>query len=267
MAVTPNNAIEERRREIQNRRKAQKAKRRKAALKRFFVFLCIVAVITLAILSLTVFFPVEKITVESKSSAYTNEQIIKASGIEKGKNLWMTGFNAEDNIPVKLPFIAEAEVIRKFPSTIIIKTKPAKAVYALSNKKDYYICDGDYKVLEIKKELNDGLILISGAQVNKTKVGNRASFADDKKQETLERIFALLTEKKINVNSVDIAELMEMKVRVEGKFDVHFGSSAHLDLKIAHLAGMLKKVDKDVRGSIDLSEYTPENDRGLLTRE
>ena len=67
MAVTPNDAIEERRREIQNRRKAQKAKHRKAALKRFFVFLCIVAVITLAILSLTVFFPVEKITVESKT--------------------------------------------------------------------------------------------------------------------------------------------------------------------------------------------------------
>ncbi len=267
MAVTPNDAIEERRRAIQNRRKAQKAKRRKAAFKRFLIFLSIATVVTLAILSLTVFFPAKKIIVESKNSAYSSEQIIKASGIEKGKNLWMTGFYAEDDIPVKLPFIAEAEVIRKFPSTIVIKTTPAKAVYAIKVKNDYYICDVGYKVLETKKELEKGLILISGAEVNKTKVGNKASFANTKKQDMLVKIFSLLKEKSITVNSVDVTELMEITVRVEDKFDVALGSSAHLNLKIAHLAGMLNEVDEDVRGSIDLSEYTPENGRGILTRE
>lgn len=267
MAVTPNDAIEERRREIQKRRKAQKARRRKAALKRFLIFLCIVAVITLAVLSLTVFFPVEKITVESKESVYTNEQIIKASGIKKGENLWMTGFNAEKDIPIKLPFIAQAEVKRKFPSSIVIKTTPAKAVYNIVAKNDYYVCDGEYKVLEITKEPNASLMLISGVDINKPKAGNKVSFTDAKKQELLQKLFGLLTDKSIKVNSVDITELMEIKIRVENRFNVELGSSAHIDLKIAHLAGMLKEVDEDVIGSIDLTEYTPENGRGILTRE
>ena len=267
MAITSNNAIEERRREIQKRRKEQKIKRRKAAAKRFLIFLCVVAVITLAILSLTVFFPVEKITVASNNSPYSSEEIIKASGVQKGKNLWMTGFNAEEEIPVKLPFIAEATVQRKFPSSIIIKATVAKPVYLIQTKNEYYVCDAEFKVLEIKKEPSEGLVTISGIEVSKTKVGNKATFKDEPKYEMLKTIFANLKEKSITVNSADVTELMEMTVRVENRFNVHLGSSAYLDLKIAHLAGMLKEVDEDIVGSIDLSDYSPENDRGILTRE
>ena len=267
MAVTPNDAIEERRREIQKKRKAQRAKRRKAALKRFLVFLCIVAVITLAVLSLTVFFPVERIIVEAENSIYSSEQIIKASGIKKGENLWMTGLNAEDEIPTKLPFVAGAEVKRKFPSSIIIKTTPAKPAYNVMVGTDYYVCDSNYKVLEITKDPDANVLLITGAEPKKVKAGNVITFANEKKQGLLENIFSLLKSKNIKANFLDVTELMEIKLRVENRFDVELGSSAYLDLKIAHLAGMLKEVDSDIEGSIDLSEYTPENGRGILTRE
>ena len=79
--------------------------------------------------------------------------------------------------------------------------------------------------------------------------------------------FELLNGKKVKINSVDVSEVMEITVRVEDRFNVYLGSSAHIDLKISHLAGMLKEVDADTIGSIDLSEYTPENGRGILTRE
>jgi len=229
--------------------------------------LCIVAVIVLVILSLTVFFPVEKITVDSGNTIYTSEQIIKASGIKKGENLWMTGFDAEENIPVKLPFISEAVVERKFPSSIVIKTKPAKAVYCFKVKNEFYLCDNQYKVLAVKKERDESLTLISGSDVNQTKVGNLLSFTNDKKRNMLEKIFSLLSEKKIKLNSVDITELLEINIRVENRFTVHLGSSANFDSKISHLAGMLQKAYADVKGSIDLSDYTPENGSGILTRE
>lgn len=267
MAVTPNDAIEERRREIQNRRKSQKAKRRKAALKRFLIFLCILAAMVLVMLSLTVFFPIEKIIVNSTNSIYSSEQIIKASGIKKGENLWMSGLNAEKDITTKLPFVAQAEITRKFPSSIIIKTKSAKAVYLLNLKNDYYVCDSEYKVLKVDKEIDDTLILISGVEFIKTKVGNKVSFSNAKKREILEKIFALLNEKNIKVNSVDVTETMEITIRVENRFNVYLGSSAYIDLKISHLSGMLQEVDDDVCGSINLIEYTPENSRGILTRE
>ncbi len=267
VSVTSNDAVEARRREIQKRRKEQKLKRKKAALKRFFIFLCILLVITLAVLSLTVFFPVTKITVDNNTTIYTTEQIIKASGVQKGKNLWMTGFGAEGELPEKLPYISEVDVQRKFPSSIIIKAKPAKAVYSINNKKEYYICDADYKVLEIKKATDTKLISVLGIESNKTKAGNKVSFKDEQKMEILKSVFDGLEQKSITPNSIDLTEPMEIKVRVENRFNVYLGSSAYLEQKIAHLAGMINQSEKDVVGSIDLSDYSPENNRGILTRE
>lgn len=267
MSITSNDAVEERRREIQRRRKEQKLKRKKAALKRFFIFLCIVLVLTLAVLSLTVFFPVTKITVEKNNTIYTNEQIIKVSGVQKNKNLWMTGFGAEGDIPVKLPYISEADLQRKFPSSIIIKVKPAKAVYSVNNKKEYYICDADYKVLEVKKEADIKLISVIGIETDKAKAGNKVAFKDEQKIEILKSVFEGLKQKSIMPNSLDLTEPMEIKVRVENRFNVYLGSSAYLEQKIAHLAGMINQSEKDVVGSIDLSDYSPENNRGILTRE
>ena len=267
MAVTPNNAIEERRREIERKRKAKKAKRRRLAFKRFLIFLCVVAVVTLVILSLTVFFPTQKITVISEGVSYTDEQIIKASGVKKGKNLWMTGFSAEDDLPVKLPLIKKADVQRKLPANIIIKATPAKAEYCFLIGKDYYICDENYKVLEIKKEQDESLILVLGSDAKKTKAGNTILFEDSKKQETVEKIFTSFKAKSIVVNSVDITKLVDMKINVEGRLKVRLGSMAHFESKLAHLKEMVKNSQKDVKASIDLSEYTPENGRAILKRE
>jgi cell division protein FtsQ len=267
MAVTPNNAIEERRREIEMKRKAKRAKQRKAALKRFFIFLCIAAVITLVILSFTVFFPVQKITVVSGSAVYTNQEIIKASGVKVGENLWMTGFSAEKDMPVKLPYVEKAEVQRKFPSTVVIKTTPAKAEYCFFVEKDFYICDKNYKVLEVKKEQDKNLVSVLGTDAQKTKAGRKISFTDPKKQETVEKIFAALKERSIAVNSVDVTKVVDIKFSIEGRLNVSFGSMAHFDSKLAHLAEMVKNSQKDVKASIDLSEYTPENGRAILKRE
>ena len=267
MAITSNDAIEERRKEIQRRRKEQKLKRKKAAVRRLVIFVCILMVITLALLSLTVFFPVTKITVENNNTVYSAEQIIKASGVEKGKNLWMTGFNAEKDIPLKLPFISEAKVQRKFPSTVIITPTPAKAVYSVQYKNEYYLCDEEYKLLEIKKETDKNLISVVGIEPEKTKVGNKVVFKDEEKLKMLTVIIDGLKQKSITLNSLDVTELMEIMVRVESRFNVYFGSSAYLDMKIAHLSGMIKESEKDVVGSIDLTDYTPENGKGILTRE
>ena len=267
MAVTPNSAIEERRREIEKRRMAKRRKRRKAALKRLSIFLCILSVVTLVILSLTVFFPVEKITVESKDSIYTDEQIIKASGVKKGENLWMTGSSAEEDIPVKLPYIESAEVTRKFPSSIIIKTKSAKAEYCFAIKSTFYICDKNYKVLEIKKKQDKKLILISGADIKNAKAGQTVTFADSKKKEAIGKIFSALKEKSIKLNSVDVTEIMDIQFRVENRMNVDLGSMAHFDGKISQLSEIVKNSEKDVQTTLNLDDYDPENPKSVLEKE
>lgn len=267
MAITSNDAIEERRKEIQRRRKEQKLKRKKAAVRRLLILLSVLLVIILAILSLTVFFPVAKIMVENNNTIYTSEQIINASGAKKGKNLWMTGFNAEKDIPVKLPYVSEVKVKRSLSSTIVITATPAKAVYSVQNKNEHYICDGEYKLLEIKNQAEQDLIALVGIEPQKTKAGSKVAFNDEEKFNAINNLLSALEQKSITPNLIDVSELMEIKIRVENRFNVQLGSSAYLNMKISHLAGMLKGTDKDIVGSIDLTDYTPENGKGILTRE
>ncbi len=267
MANIDENALEERRRAIQNKRKAAKLRRRKILFKRLLIFVCVLAVITVAILSLTVFFPVEKITVDAQNSKYTSEQIIEASGIKKGENLWMTGLNAEENIPKNLPFISKAKIERRLPANIIIKTETAKAAYCFRYNKVFFLCDGEYKVLEKVKKSNSKLVLIVGAEVKEQNAGEKLLFENEDKQDLLETLLSLLNSKNIKINSVDITNNVDIKIRVEDRFNVLLGSSVHLEAKMYHLEGMLKNVDADTKGSIDLSDYTPENHRGILKRE
>ncbi|MEE1026915.1 MAG: FtsQ-type POTRA domain-containing protein [Acutalibacteraceae bacterium] len=267
MANINDSALEERRRAIQNKRKAAKLRRRKILLKRLLVLLCILAVITVAILSITVFFPIEKITVDAKTDKYTPEEIIKASGIEKGQNLWMAGLNAEEDIPKKLPLISKATIKRKLPANIIIQTENAKAVYCFKNNKVFFICDAEYKILEKVKKSNNKLIGIVGAEIGDNKAGEKLVFKSEDKQELLKTLLSLLKNKNIKISSVDITNNVDIKIGVEKRLNILLGSSVYLEAKIAHLAGMLEKVDKDTKGSIDLSDYTPENHRGILKRE
>ena len=121
-------AFEARKREIANKRKAAKKKRKKSFLKKLCVFFLIVAIIVMVVLSLTIFFPVKSIVVRG-NTLYSKEEIIKASGIEKNKNLWLTGSDAEENIPVKLPSISNAKISRKLPGNIIIEVTEASPKY------------------------------------------------------------------------------------------------------------------------------------------
>lgn len=267
MAVTPNSAIEERRREIEKRRMAKRKKRRKAALKRFSIFLCIVAVATFVILSLTVFFPVKKISVIYNGTHYTEEQVIKASGIKKGENLWMTGSSAEEDLPLKLPFIESAEVERKFPSSITIKTKSAEPMFCFATKKDFYICDKNYKVLEIRKKGDNKLVYITGADIKTTTAGKKLSFVDPKKKDAIKKLVSKLKEKSLKLNSIDVSEIVDIKFRVENRLNVDLGSLAYFDGKISQLQEIVKNSQKDVQATLKLDSYDPENPKTMLKKE
>ena len=132
-------AFETRKREIANKRKAAKKRRKKAFLKKLCVFFLILVIISMVILSLTIFFPVKAIVVRG-NSPYTTEQIIKVSGIEKNKNLWLTGLNAEEKIPVSLPFVSSVTISRKLPGNIIIEVKEATPKYSYKLNRNFNLC-------------------------------------------------------------------------------------------------------------------------------
>ena len=101
----------------------RKARQRKIRRRRIKVLLFVLAVGVGVILSLTVFFKIESISA-SGSSKYSAEQIIAATGIKKGDNLFISSVN-EEKLKTKLPYIEKVTVKRKLPGTYTLKVTDA----------------------------------------------------------------------------------------------------------------------------------------------
>ena len=119
--------------EFTRKRKLRQRKIRRRRIKIFLVFLLVAAIAVFAVLSVTVLFPIEQITV-SGSNKYSAEQILEAASIEKGDNL----FRAKADITVlnkKLPYLEKIEINRKLPGTLNIKVKDAEESLASLREK------------------------------------------------------------------------------------------------------------------------------------
>ena len=93
-----------------------------------FKLLCVVGVILALTVGATVFFRVEQVTVTG-NQRYTEEEIIAASGIQLGSNLYsLNKVRIDRNLRTTLPYIGELTINRSLPSTVVITVTEWEAV-------------------------------------------------------------------------------------------------------------------------------------------
>ena len=113
----------------------RKARQRKARKKRFItglIALSITLMTTAAILCLTVFFPISKITATG-SKIYTSEQIVENCGVKIGDNIFaFSRKKASNTLKTNLPFIEKVEFSLKLPDMLKIKVSDAKPYYCVA---------------------------------------------------------------------------------------------------------------------------------------
>lgn len=248
---------------------ARRAKRRRAAqikrLKILAVALLIISVVAVAILSVTVFFPIKKINV-SGSKKYDAQTVIEQSGL-MGENLIVASEKRlEEDLRKKLPYIDEISLKKDMPDTVTIKITDAKeyASYKVSGK--YYVVSKKGYVLRTSQTVPDGTIEIV-TKAKATPRGELMQFSDKSSKKLTEELMGYLNEHKIKINSINLKNRSKITVRVEGRFNVTFGTSDYLERKCAHLAKMIDEIDKDARGDINLSMWSPDKTEGTLIRE
>ena len=112
-------------------RRSSRSRTRRRSRGRFgplFKLLCLLAVVVALTVGATVFFRVESVLV-SGNQRYTREEIIAASGIQMGDNLYGLNKNRIDqNIRTTLPYIGDLTINRALPSTITITVTEWEAV-------------------------------------------------------------------------------------------------------------------------------------------
>ncbi len=247
------------------KRKERQKKIRKRRLKVFFAFFIIIALITAVVLCLTVLFPISNITAKG-SKVYSGAEIVASCGIEKGDNLFrVSKKDTLDILKKNLPYIESIEIDRSLPDTINLMVTDAKeyACYMIGGK--YYTVSKSGWTLNSYAEKPENVILIISDKV-KCKVGTAVEFGSDSSHQEVQNIIDGLGKYKISVNDIDITDTVSLKATVEGRFIVNLGTTADLEYKIRHLNSMIKEIDKNDTGKIDLSMWNSQNTQGTFVQ-
>ncbi|MBQ7095572.1 MAG: FtsQ-type POTRA domain-containing protein [Clostridia bacterium] len=126
----------------------QKKKRRKKKAKvLFFTLLFALFLLSLAILSMTVFFNADTIEVEG-NTRYSADEILEIGGLKIGQNLFrLDKFEVIDQMKT-LPYIKEVTIRRKLPNTLKIDVVENQPVVWVECMGQAALMNEEYRVLE-----------------------------------------------------------------------------------------------------------------------
>ena len=250
---------------IRKRVERQKKIRRRR-IKTFFAVFTVFLLIIAVVLSVTVLFPIKKINIQG-SKIYSYAQIEKAASIEKNANLFTLSLKeTENNIKTKLPFVDSISFKRIIPDTINITVKDAKEFASYNVNSKYYIVSKSGWVMEAREEKPENLIVISGEKIE-CKVGNEIKFNDIKQKELIDEILSISSNIDVPLNEINVVSLVDIKLRVDKRFEVSLGTSNYIEGKLKHLMGMIKNIPEKSEGKIDLSMWNLDNTQATFKKK
>lgn len=245
-----------------------------------FKLLCAVAVIVALTVGATVFFRVETVTVTG-NQRYTQEEIVAASGIQQGANLYsLNKVRIDRNLRTTLPYIGNLTINRALPSTIVITVTEWEAVAQVAAPDPeqvaaYREAAGDSAVsaaqepwlISVKGKLlepapaDSAAIAVTGLTPLVPQAGSFLEVPESE-QTRLEALTGLLEvlelrESLQQVSSIRL-ESTYLVVRYAGRFDVKMKLNADFDYDVRLMQSVRQQVElaegEDAAGSIDLTQ-------------
>lgn len=120
----------------------------------------LVVIVGLFVLLSFTAFSLRTVEVDFRTSAQnltaTQEEIIETSGIKKGGTVFFRNKDKyEGNIEKAYPYIKVINIETVFPNKMIVHVAERQEVYALEGENEFYVCDEEFKVLNVVQALDD----------------------------------------------------------------------------------------------------------------
>jgi cell division protein FtsQ len=218
-----------------------------------FVFVVLGVIFVMSLL-----FRVSDIQVEGNTH-YTDEEIINATGLETGDNIFFFDkFATISRAYTKLPYLEEVVVERQLPGTLTIRVTESKALAYLAVGDEEWTIDRSCKILGKAVEgETEQLIPIYGVQPGTLLIGERLARADgvEERVDYLSAVLGELQDRGLAEETewVDFTDTEYVFFRYTDKYTVVIGKEAKLDHKFAMLMSVLEKLKSGDVGTIDLS--------------
>lgn len=252
---------------------ARNNRKRKRGRRRFgpvFKLLCFFAVAVALTVGATVFFRVETIAVTG-NSRYTQEEIVAATGIQTGDNLFrMNKFQLERQVEQALPYIEDVRIRRGLPSAILITVSEWDAVAKIAGGEGDWLISVGGKLLE-PAPADSAVMTVSGLTPLMPQTGRQLAVSQEEapRLEALLSLLAVLKEKGL-AQDMSTAQISATRItlRYQDRFDVKLPLNGDLFYKMDVLLKMVADLDQRVgevaSGTLDLTQqgyhgvYSPE---------
>lgn len=247
-------------------------RRRKQKLRIFYALLFLIVLGFAVTLSLTVLFQINSIQVTG-TSRYSQEEIVKASGIQTGENLFLTKTKqAEAEISQKLPYIGAVKVSRKLPAKISIQVEAATVDGAVETENGYVLLTGSGKMLELVEQPPENGTLIVGLALKSASPGKSVVYQDAVSQELYQQLIVSIKNNSFTpVTKIDISNPYRILIEYDKRIILNLGTSADLDYKIRFGKTILEgknengedNIGKEEKGVLNLGS-AKEDDRAYF---
>lgn len=236
---------------------ASKEKRQKKRKARIYVFLTLFCLAAFLILSLTVFFNINTFEV-SGNKKYTEAQVIAATGLETGDNLFrLNKFKIADKMVVDLPYISSVNIYRKLPTTLCVEVQETKARLVVYNNGQFVLMDETFNVLEVREKLPKGTAAyLIGVKLSEAKPGQTAVFEKDTLRQTVSALMQGLGEhfEIDKVSAIDVTELHALRLYYDQhRVKILLGNTERLDEKLQMAQNAISQNGLTEKARIDIS--------------
>ena len=221
----------------------------------FYGPLALVLIFLVVVLAMSLFFRVSEIEVVNASD-YTDSEIITASGIEKGVNLFFVDrFSAASMIFADLPYMDTVSIRRQLPNRIVIQAEGSAPSAYMVFEGEYWFLDRNGRALGVTTALKaetypevrslEAITVIPGEEmVVEGENILRLKYLG-------ELINALIGQGLIDkVSWIDLKDPSNPSVYFDGRLTVYFGEMENTLFKAALLEDVTSKLAPDDSGSL-----------------
>lgn len=219
--------------------KAPPSRKKRGSFILYYVLIGVVAIAAVSVLSVTVLFNISSFTVTG-DTAYSDDEIIAACGIEKGDNLLRIDIGkAEEQIVSKLVYIDSARLTRGFPNRLVINVEPAQPVLSFASGGSYYVISERGRLLEIGQVSPDCPVVKGYSTPVETVIGAQLEDDEDGRIAIALRMIEYMREYGLNANcEINLSDTLNILLNYDNRVDMELGASTRLEDKFYH-AGIL----------------------------
>lgn len=239
-------------------RKNRSSRKRRGGRRRFgflYQFLSVVFICLAMVAGCIIFFKVDNVEVTG-AEKYTGEQIVKASGVSMGDNLFLVNkFSVINRMFKQLPYLDEIMIRRRLPDTLVITVTECQPAAVVQVDNVYWVIDKKGKLLE-KLEADPGThAKLVGITPLTPVQGSYLTLAKDQPKDKLLNLLGILSDKKLigHLSEIDLSDPAVIWLHYENRFAIKLDQNSDLHYKIEFLLQVLDSLQSNEKGTVDLT--------------